>query len=104
MIDFPKWQTRMVIEGLVTEVILPLQDLEKLKKGEAVGISFAGLHFRDFTAEIVNVSVTSVAHLTNVDAYKCGFAYFPFFLQFLEEQGLSESDTIQKVEFLLFEN
>lgn len=100
-IDFDKMQTRLVIEELVTQVILPA-DTEDVMVGDVVPISFDGLLFKDFLVEILDVTRTSIERLNNVDAFKCGFSFKPFFLDYLREKGLD--DTVLKVDFRIVED
>ena len=102
-IDFDKMQTRLVIEGLVTQVILPLDPLVNIKKGDVVGITFGGVPFEDFKVEVVDVTHTTVERVGYIDAFKCGFAYRPFLYEYLERKGLTQSDKILKVDFRLIE-
>ena len=100
-IDFDKMQTRLVIEGLVTQVILPSDPPLDIQKGDVVGITFGGLLFEDFNVEIVDVTRTSMGRLTTVDAFKNGFSYKPFFFDFLSDKGFAEDEAVLKVDFQL---
>ena len=102
-IDFDKMQTRLVIEGLVTQVILPHDPTCNIKKGDVVGITFGGLLFEDFNVEIVDVTRTTVERVGYIDAFKCGFAYRPFLYEYLERKGLKMDDKVLKVDFRLIE-
>lgn len=102
-INFNKHQTRLVLEGLVTQVVLPHDPTENLEIGDKYPISFGGLEFNDSFIEIVNVKKTTVKQLGHIDAFKNGYSFKPFFIEHLKEQGFSEDDVVLKVDFRLIE-
>lgn len=99
-IDFHPLMTRLVLEGLVTQTILPLnQETRSIKRGDRLPISFNGLPFKDFWLVVRDVTVTSVERLSNVDAFRNGFSYKPFLLDHLGRGGLYS--TVLKLDFVL---
>lgn len=102
-INFNKHQTRLVLEGLVTQVVLPYDPTENLEIGDKYPISFGGMEFNDSYIEIVNVKKTTVKQLGHIDAFKNGYSFKPFFIEHLKEQGFSEDDVVLKVDFRLIE-
>ena len=104
IINFNKHQTRLVLEGLVTQIILPHDpNSNPIKTGDKCPISFGGLEFNDSYIEIVNVKKTSVKQLNHIDAFKNGYSFKPFFIEHLNEKGLGEDDVVLKVDFRLIE-
>ena len=99
IIDFNKHQTRLVLEGLVTQVILQHDPTKKIQAGDKCPFSFEGLELNDSFIEIVNVKKTTVKQLGHIDAFKNGYSFKPFFLEHLKEQGFSEDDVVLKVDF-----
>ena len=102
-IDFNKHQTRLVLEGLITQVVLPHDPTQNIEIGDTYPIRFGGLEFTDSYIEIINVKRTTVKQLSHIDAFKNGYSFKPFFLEYLKEQGLGEDDAILKVDFRLLE-
>ena len=102
-IQFNKHQTRLVLEGLVTQVVLPYDPTQNIEIGDKFSIGFGGLEFVDSFIEIVNVKKTTVKQLTHIDAFKNGYGFKPFFIEHLKERGLGEDDVVLKVDFRLIE-
>ena len=101
IVDFDSTLTRLVIEELITQTVLPFDDDSRdLKKGDICNISFAGMEFKDYRLLVCNTSVTSLEKLSNADLFKQGFLYRPFYNDFIKKtKGLAEEDTIVKVDF-----
>lgn len=102
-INFNKHQTRLVLEGLVTQVVLPHDPTQSIEIGDKYPISFGGMEFNDSYIEIVNVKKTTVKQLGHIDAFKNGYSFKPFFIEHLKERGLGEDDVVLKVDFRLIE-
>ena len=100
IIDFDSTLTRMVIEEMITQTVIPFNDeTMDLRKGDVCKISFAGLEFKDYHLLVCNVSVTSLEKLTNADLFKQGFLFRPFFEKFMLQRGIKKEDTVIKVDF-----
>lgn len=105
VIDFSALETRLVLEGMITQKVLPYnEETRNLKRGDVCNISFNGLQFKDYCLRIVNVTITSLAKLSNQDLFDEGFLYKPFFLDWMREKGFEVDDTIIKADFELVEN
>ena len=99
-VDFDSTMTRLVIEELITQTVVPFNDeTMDLRKGDVCRISFAGLEFKDYRLLVCNTSVTSLAKLSNQDLFCQGFLYRPFFEKFMLQRGVAVDDTVIKVDF-----
>ena len=100
IIDFDKLFTKLVVEGMVTQVAVPFNDDNRnLQKGDICSISFDSIPFKDYLLQVCNVSVTSLGRLSNQDLFDEGFLYRPFFEEFMLERGIGVDDTVLKVDF-----
>ena len=103
-IDFSEQQTRLVLEGLITQTVLPYNENTKdIKIGDVFNISFAGISFKNYLVRITNVTITDLGKLTSKDIFENGFMYKPFFLKFMQDKSIHETDTILKISFELKE-
>lgn len=100
IVDFDSTLTRLVLEEMVTQTVLPFNDeTMDLRKGDVLEFSFAGLVFRDYRLLVCNTSVTSLGKLSNQDLFCQGFLYRPFFEKFMLQRGVAVDDTVIKVDF-----
>lgn len=101
VVNFNEIQTRMVLEGNITQIIIPFNDMTmNFKKGDIVGVSFGGIFFKDYKLKILKKSVTSLKKISREDMFKNGFLYKPFFYDYmLKEFGVTEEDTVIKLDF-----
>ncbi len=97
LIDFDKHQTRLILEGIVTQTILPANSI--VNEGDILPIRFGGLEFKDSFVEVLSVKRTSVKHLSHIDAFKEGYCFKPFFIEHLREKGFTDDDAVLKVDF-----
>lgn len=105
IVDFSPLHTKLLLGGLITQTILPFnEETRGLKKGEICRVSFEGLIFNDYSLRILNVSVTDLKKLSNKDISNNGFLYKPFFLEYMDQKGMTEESTILKIDFELVEN
>lgn len=104
-LSFNAMQTRLVLEGLITQIIIPFnEELNNISAGDVCGISFGGIFFKNYQAEIIKKSVTSLQRVTSEDMFKNGFLYKPFFFDFMrDEYGVNNEDTVVKLDFKLIE-
>lgn len=104
-VDFSQLQTKLVLEGLITQTVLPFDETsQKLKKNDICHISFEGLLFRNYNLKVSNVSVTSLKRLSNQDLFDEGFLYRPYFFEYMQSKGVNENDTVVKVDFKVIQN
>lgn len=103
MIDFDPLFTKLVLEGGISQTVLPFDDAKDLQKGDVLDVSFGGMRFKNYQLQVCGLSVTSLKKLTYQDIFKQGFLYKPFFLKFMEEKGFDADETILKIDFKLKE-
>ena len=104
IVDFSALQSKLVLEGLITQTVLPFDEESRmLERDDVCEVSFAGLLFKGYSLKVNNVSVTSLAKLSNKDIFDNGFLYKPFFIEFMQGKGIVEDDTVVKVDFELLE-
>lgn len=105
-VDFDDLQMKPLLYGLISQVILPFDDLTmNINEGDVCGITFNNNRFRDYNLLITNVSVTSLKRVTNNDISRNGFVFKPAFLNFMQtHRSIDADDSIVKLDFELVEN
>ena len=104
IIDFSHLQTKMVLEGLITQVVLPFnEETQRLQKGHCCNISFEGIQFRNYGITIEKITHTTLDKLGGMDMFHQGFLYKPAFDDFMQKKGFDVDETILKVDFKLRE-
>lgn len=99
IIDFSSLQTKLLLEGLITQTVIPCNAEENIQKGDLCCISFDGIHLQGYALKVENVTITNIGKLSSKDIFNNGFLYKPFFLDFVKQKGMSESTTIRKIDF-----
>ena len=99
IIDFSSLQTKMLLEGLITQTVIPCIAEETIQKGDVCEISFDNIVLQGYALKVINVTVTSIAKLSSKDIFNNGFLYKPFFLEFVKQKGITESTTVMKLDF-----
>ena len=104
MVDFDSTLSLMVLQGGITQTIIPFNDeTMDIRKGDVCDISFARIPFKDYKLLVEGTSVTSIQKLSNQDLSKNGFIYRPFFEKFMMQRGIQCDDTVIKVDFKVVE-
>lgn len=105
-IDFSDLQMKPLLYGLISQAILPFDDLTmNINEGDVCGITFNNNRFKDYNLLITNVSVTSLKRVTNNDISRNGFVYKPAFINFMKNyRNVDADDSIMKLDFELVEN
>lgn len=105
-IDFSDLQMKPLLYGLISQTILPFDDLTmNINEGDTLGITFNNTQFNDYRLLVTNVSVTSLKRVTSNDISKNGFLYKPAFVNFMKSyRNVDADDSIMKVDFELVEN
>ena len=104
MVDFDSTLSLMVLQGGITQTIIPFNDETRdIKKGDVCEISFARIPFKDYKLLVENTSITSLNKLSNADLSRNGFIYRPFFEKFMQQRGIQCDDTVIKVDFKVVE-
>ena len=105
-INFLGLQMKPLLYGLITQTILPFNDLTmNIHEGDVFGISFENTLFKDYSLVITNVTFTNLKNVTNADISNNGFIYKPSFLNYLREfRNVQEDSSIVKLDFKLKEN
>ena len=102
IVDFSAQQTIFVLEGMITQTILPCNDFTReIKKGDEFMVSFEGMVLSDYLLKVEKVSITGLRKVSNDDVFKNGFLYKPAFFEFMKHKGVFEEDTVVKLDFKL---
>lgn len=103
-INFYDLQVTPLLHKLITQTIVKYDDSTRdLHKGDVLPITFEDELFKNYKVKVENVKRTGINKLSNADIIKNGFLYKPHFLKFYESKGISEGDTILKIDFVLLE-
>ena len=105
-IDFSDLQMKPLLYGLISQTILPFDDLTmNINEGDTLGITFNNTQFNDYRLLVTNVSVTSLKRVTSNDISRNGFLYKPAFFNFMQtHRCIGADDSIVKLDFELVGN
>lgn len=105
-INFDDLQMKPLLYNLITQTILPFNDLTmNISEGDVYGISFNNTLFKDYSLLITKVSITSLKKVTTKDISKNGFIYKPAFYNFMKTfRNVEKDDSIVKLDFELVQN
>lgn len=102
IVDFSSQQTKFVLEGLITQTVLPFSDFTKdIKEGDRFPVSFDGMILSDYFVLVTGVSIAKLKNTSNDDVFKNGFIYKPAFFKYVQSKGIVLEDTVVKIDFTL---